>query len=99
MMRYAEAPLGESVEPAGWRDKIYHVTLVVGDYMLQGADVPPESYQTPQGFSLNLELQDVEKGERIFKALAQNGTVKMQLQETPGHNDSESFLIGLEYRG
>ena len=82
MMRYAEAPQGEKAEPAGWGDKIYHVTLLVGDYMLQGADVPPESYQTPQGFSLNLELQDARKGERIFNELAQNGTVKMQFEET-----------------
>jgi PhnB protein len=50
--------------------------------MLQGADVPPESYQTPQGFSLSLDLQDAGKGERIFEALAQNGTVKLPLQET-----------------
>jgi len=82
MMRYAEAPRREKAEPTGWGDKIYHVTLVLGNYMLQGADVPPESYQTPQGFSLNLELQDAGKGERIFNTLAQNGTVKMQLQET-----------------
>ena len=83
MMRYAQAPQGETSEYAGWGDKIYHVTLAVGDYMLQGADVPPESYQTPQGFSLNLELKDVGKGEQIFNTLAHNGTVKMQLQETP----------------
>ena len=82
MMRYAEAPKSDKVEPAGWDHKIYHVTLVGGDYMLQGADVAAESYQAPQGFSLNLELQDAAKGERIFKDLAQNGTVKMQLQET-----------------
>lgn len=82
MMRYAEAPQGEQTQPAGWGDKIFHVTLVVGDYMLQGADVSVESYQAPQGFSLNLELKDASKGERIFKYLSQNGTVKMQLQET-----------------
>src|SRR5256885_11268393 len=82
MTTYAEAPQAEKTRPAGWDSKIYHVTLVVGDYMLQGADVPPESYRVPQGFSLNLELQDPAKGERIFTNLAQNGTVKMKLQET-----------------
>ena len=82
MMRYAEAPKSDKAEPAGWGHKIYHVTLVVGDCTLQGADLPLESYQPPQGFSLNLELQDAAKGERIFKDLAQHGTVKMQLQET-----------------
>ena len=82
MMRYAEAPPSEQAQSAGWGDKIYHVTLVAGDTMLQGADLPPESYQKPQGFSLNIELEDAAKGERIFNALAQNGTMKMQLQET-----------------
>jgi len=83
MMRYAEAALSEKSQPAGWGDKIYHTTLVAGDTMLQGADVPPESYQTPQGFSLNIELQDAMKGEHIFNELAQNGRVTMQLQQTP----------------
>ena len=84
MMRYGEAPQSDKSEPpvSEWGHKIYHVTLVVDDCTLQGADVPTESYQPPQGFSLNLELQDAAKGEQIFKDLAQNGTVKMQLQET-----------------
>ena len=82
MMRYAEAPPSDKAQPAGWGDKVYHITLVADDYMLQGADLPPGSYQTPQGFSLSLELQDATKGERIFNELAQNGIVKMQLQET-----------------
>src|SRR5205807_1455195 len=82
VMRYAEAPQSDTAQPLGWGDKIYHITLVAGDYMLQGADLPPESYQKPQGFSLNVELQDATKGERIFSELAWNGTVKMQLQET-----------------
>src|SRR5215469_15927833 len=81
MMRYAEAPPSEEARPAGWADKIYHVTLVAGDYMLQGADLPPGSYETPRGFSLNIELEDAIKGEHIFKELAQNGTVKMQWHE------------------
>src|SRR5437763_13859878 len=82
MVRYAEAPQTDQAPPAGWGNKIFHMTLIVGDHMLQGADVPPPSYQIPQGFSLNLELQDATRGERIFDELAQNGTVKMQFQET-----------------
>jgi uncharacterized glyoxalase superfamily protein PhnB len=41
MMRCAEEPRRDKAEPTGWGDKIYHVTLVLGNYMLQGADVPP----------------------------------------------------------
>ena len=81
MMRYAETPEGGKNGPE-WGDKIYHATLVFGDYMLQGADVSSESYQKPQGFSLTINTADTAKAERIFNALSQNGTVKMPLQET-----------------
>src|SRR5437868_11541643 len=71
MTRYAEAPGGHKPQPAGWGERIYHVTLVMGDYMLQGADVPSESYERPQGFSLNLELQDAARGEHLQPTRAQ----------------------------
>jgi PhnB protein len=41
-----------------------------------------DEYQKPQGFSLQLNLSDPVEAERIFKALAENGTVQMPLQET-----------------
>ena len=47
-----------------------------------GADVLPDRYQKPQGFSLTLGLKDEVEAERIFKALAENGTIEMPLQET-----------------
>ena len=81
MIRYAETPAGDKVPPE-WRDKVIHATIAVGDYMLQGADVPPGYYQKPQGFSVNLNLLDLAKAERVFNALAENGTVKMKFQET-----------------
>jgi PhnB protein len=81
MMRYAETPAGDQVLPE-WRDKVIHATIAVGDYMLQGADAPPEQYQKPQGFSVNLNLPDLAKAEGVFNALAENGTVKMKFQET-----------------
>ena len=78
MMRYGETPEGDKVPPE-WRDKIIHATVVIGDYMLQGADVPADSYQKPQGFTVNLNLQDPTKAKRIFHALAEDGTVKMEV--------------------
>jgi PhnB protein len=62
--------------------KILHATLRVGDQILQGADTPPDRYQKPQGFSLTLGLKDQAEAERIFKALSEEGTVEMTLQET-----------------
>lgn len=73
-------PLSEEMPP-DWRKKILHTTLAVGDYLLQGADVPPESYQRPQGFSVMLHIEDAAEAERVFNALSQSGTVQMPLQE------------------
>jgi PhnB protein len=81
MMRYAETPAGDKVQPE-WRNKIIHATIVVDDYMLQGADVPVDQYRKPQGFSVTLHLEDLAKAERIFNALAEGGEVMMRFQET-----------------
>jgi len=81
MMPYEGSPVADQV-PAEWRNKILHATLAVGDELLQGADVPPQSFQKPQGFSVTIALKDAARAERIFHALAEKGTVEMPLQET-----------------
>ena len=75
------SPIADQV-PAEWRKKILHATLVVGGHVLTGADAQPDHYQKPQGFSVTLGLQDTAEAERIFQALAENGTVQMPMQET-----------------
>jgi PhnB protein len=72
----------ENLVPPEWRNKIIHATLDVGGDLLQGSDAPPEHYQKPQGFSVKLDLKDKAEAERVFQALAENGTVQMPLQET-----------------
>jgi PhnB protein len=81
MMPHEGTPVAEQV-PAAWRKKILHATLMVGEQVLTGADVPPEHYQKPQGLSVIIGLKDPGEAERIFNALAGNGTVQMPLQET-----------------
>jgi PhnB protein len=81
MMTHAGTPAEEQV-PAEWRDKIIHARLSVGDQVLMASDAPPEHYQKPQGFSVSLGIQDPADAERIFNALAENGTVQMPLQQT-----------------
>ena len=56
--------------------------LVIGDTALLGADALPGSYESPRGFSLLLNLDDPGETERLFCALAENGTVRTPLQET-----------------
>jgi PhnB protein len=81
MLKYGDSPMAEQTPPA-WRDKIIHATFMVDDYRLTGADDPPGSYQKPQGVSVILNLADGAEAQRIFDALAENGTVQMALQKT-----------------
>jgi PhnB protein len=71
--------LGTSSE---WRKKVSHATFALGDFVFYGADAPPGQYQKPQGFALQFNLSEPVEAERIFNALAENGTVQMPLQET-----------------
>jgi len=68
--------------PSDWRNKIFHATFALGGFLLSGADPLPEHYEKPQGFALQLNLNDPAEAERIFNALAENGTVTMPLQES-----------------
>ena len=81
MMPHEGTPVADQV-PGEWRKKILHASLMVGDHVLMGADAPPDHYQKPQGFSVTLGMQDPAEAERVFHALAENGTVQMPLQET-----------------
>lgn len=81
IMPHEGTPMADQV-PAEWRNKILHATLSVCGDVLQGADAQPEHYQKPQGFSVMLGIKDPAEAERIFHALAENGTVQMQLQQT-----------------
>ncbi len=68
--------------PEEWRDKILHARMTVGDSLLLASDAPPGNYQQPQGFSVSILLKDPAEGERIFNALAENGTVQMAFAKT-----------------
>jgi PhnB protein len=47
-----------------------------------GADPVPEQYEQPKGFVVLLGIDEPVDVERIFHALAENGTVQMPLQKT-----------------
>jgi len=54
----------------------------VGDNALARGDAPPNSYEPPTGFSVNIASKGVAEAERIFLSLAENGTIRMPLQQT-----------------
>jgi PhnB protein len=81
MMTYGQSPMAEHAQ-AEWHDKILHARLSLGDKVLMGSDGPPGRHEDMQGFSVSLNVDDPGEAERIFLALAEEGTVRMQLQET-----------------
>jgi PhnB protein len=81
MMTHAGTPAEQHVPPE-WRDKILHARIVVGDAVLMASDAPPDRYQKPQGFSVSIQINNQAEGERIFRALSENGSVQMPFEQT-----------------
>jgi PhnB protein len=80
LFRYGGTPLAGQV-PADWSDKIMHGSLTVGDRVLMGADVAPDRYEEPKGFSMSLHMKSTADAERIFHELARDGRVVMPLEK------------------
>ena len=68
--------------PAGWQDKLAHITFELGDQLIQGSDCPPEYFQPIQGSYISLNTDDAIEAERVFQALAENGKVTMPFAQT-----------------
>jgi PhnB protein len=81
MLPHEGTPAAEHT-PAEWRKKILHACLRVGEGVLMGSDAPPPYHEKPQGFSVSLHVKEPAEAERIFHALAENGTVRMPIAET-----------------
>ncbi|MGH7962356.1 MAG: VOC family protein [Candidatus Binatia bacterium] len=81
MMTHGDSPIADQV-PSGLHNTILHARLIVGDQVLMGSDSPPEHHEKPQGMYVSLGIDDPADAERIFHALAENGTVRMPLQQT-----------------
>ena len=81
IMTHADAPAEAQISPE-WRNKIMHARLAVGDTLLMGSDSPPAHHENIKGCSVALQIETPAEAERVFKALAAQGTVQMPLQET-----------------
>ena len=67
----------EAHMPPEMADKVLHSQFAIDGEVVMASDAPPEHFSKPQGFSVALQIQDPVEGERIFKALADGGTIKM----------------------
>lgn len=84
MQPYSEAPDSEEI-PSESRDRIMHARLVVDGQVLMGSDTTPQcplAYEGIKGAQLTINVKTPEEAEKIFHALADNGTVQMPLEET-----------------
>jgi PhnB protein len=81
MQTHGETPAKDHV-PADWRDKVIHARLVVGDRVLMGSDAPPPHYAALPGVQMSISVSTTAEGERVFKALAENGKITMPFQKT-----------------
>ena len=81
IFRYAGTPLSDQV-PSDWQDKVMHGSVTVGEMVLMGADVAPDRYEAPKGFSLSIQITSTADAERIFRELARDGKIVMPLEKT-----------------
>jgi PhnB protein len=59
-----------------------HVSLTLGGMVLMGADVAPNRYEAPKGFSLSIQISRIDDAERIFSELSSNGKTVTPLEKT-----------------
>ena len=81
MHTHGDSPMKDEVPP-GWGDKIMHARLAFDGNALMGCDAPPQYFAKPQGITVSLSLPDPAAAERVFKALADQGTISMPFGKT-----------------
>jgi PhnB protein len=81
VLKWSDTPMAAEAPP-GYSDKILHATLALGTSTLAGADSMPGQHEAPQGFHVLLGIPDPAEAERIFAALAEDGSVTVPLQKT-----------------
>ena len=81
LFKFAGSPAAEHAPPE-WGDKVLHGTLKIDGNVVMVSDAPPGHYAKPQGISISISLNNRDKGEQIFNALSQGGTVTMPFEKT-----------------
>jgi len=83
MMRYSDSP--EATPPGmlapGFEDKVMHATFTIGGNTLMASDGCDDKTSF-SGFKLSLSLPTQAETERVFKLLAEGGSIEMPLAKT-----------------
>ena len=81
LFRYADSPMADVV-PEGWEKKIMHGSVHVGEHLIEGADVPPDRYEEPKGFSLSLNARSAREADSLYEELAKGGRIVYPIAKT-----------------
>jgi PhnB protein len=81
LMTHGESPIADQVPPS-WHQRVLHARLVIGDAVLLASDSPPDHYEKPAGIYVSLILKDPAEADRIFYALADQGSITMPIEKT-----------------
>lgn len=82
MMTFGESPARENV-PADLHNLIIHTRLSIGDQAIMGSDTTPDRPTDDMaGCSISLNVDSIAEAERVFSALAKDGSVQMPLEPT-----------------
>ena len=79
LTRHAAGPESGRL-PEGWREKVLHARLQLGNAVLMGADIP--GAEPMRSAYVTLTLETAEDAERVYALLADGGQVFMKLEET-----------------
>lgn len=82
VLRFKDTPEGARV-PEHEKDKIMHISLMIGNNVLMGTDALESMGHTLKpgnNFSLSLSAESTEEADRIFNGLAAGGKVAQPLQ-------------------
>lgn len=81
MVSHEGTPAAQHV-PADWVKKIMHARLNIDGQVLMGADSSANSYSTPKGFAVSIQVKEPKEADRIFSQLTENASVDMPIQQT-----------------
>lgn len=81
MDTYGGTPMAQHVPP-DMHNQVMHAHLTVGSASIMGSDGTPDRYAKPDGLSVVIGVKGYAEGDRIFKALAEGGSVTMPFQQT-----------------
>lgn len=81
LITMGESPMADEV-PKEMHDQICHISLQRDGLTLMGSDCLPDQYEAPQGTTINIGVETVEKAESVFAQLSEGGEITMPLEET-----------------